>query len=105
MSKIFTSSVVFDSKEKAWQEDYYINGRSVDADTYLYEMDDEIKKIKIAQEEDDCVNCGDCGICEIELDDLLDIYADRLADIGNCPCCNKAVLTDFVDEILDLMDK
>ena len=105
MPKIFTSSVVFDSKAKEWAEDYYINGRPVNVDTYFDEMDSEIKKIKMAQEEYDCTSCGDCNICEEEFEDLLDIYAGRLADVGGCPSCNKAVLTDFVDEILEFVDK
>lgn len=104
MSKIFTSSVVFDSQIKAWREDFWIDGKSVDGDTYYSEIENETDKINQLKEYD-CINCDDCSICEVELDDLLDIYADRLADVGGCPSCNKAVLIDFVDELADLVEE
>ena len=104
MSKIFTSSVVFDSQIKSWREDFWIDGKSVDGDTYYSEIENETDKINQLKEYD-CTSCGDYNICEEEFEDLLDIYADRLADVGGCPSCNKAVLIDFVDEILEFVDK
>ena len=108
MERVFETQTIFISNGKACKEFYWIDGESVDEDTYYKELDKETIKINeiIDRNNDSEINDNEFSDSEdIELDNLINTYANKINNVGNCPCCTKAVLTDFVDEFLDFVLK
>ena len=108
--RLFQSVSVYNAESSKWVDRYFIDNIETDSELYFFELDREerleAEKLEEELEKVDC--CGDCDICEgnIEpsLDDLIDIYVERIRDVSPCPCCIKEALEEFVDEILDYIE-
>ena len=104
--RLFKSESVYDSTTKQWIEKFWINGEEVDGETY-FSMIDQEKSIEDSKLEDkDCDNCDDCNWCEncpekveedegISYDEILDIFTERIQEVGSCPICIKSILEEF----------
>ena len=117
--KLFSSESIFNAKTGKWEERYWINGNPVDGDLYFFEQDVEKKleadkllkqieiedRINIIDPCDGC-KCRECCEAEDELtyDELLEIFVDRILEIGPCPVCLKELLDIFAEEIIDFVD-
>lgn len=108
--RLFTSESIYNVKTGQWEERFWIDGIIKDADEYFFEMDREkkLEQNKIFNQEiepDPCEGCeckGCCKCCEDEFDyeDLLDVFVNRILEIGPCKNCLKDLLDEFADIFL-----
>lgn len=108
MERVFETQTIFNFNKKDWEDFFWIDGRIVDEDTYYNDLGKETIKINemidemIDRNNNSEINDNEFSDSEdIELDNLINTYVDKINHVGNCPCCTKTVLTDFVDEFLD----
>ena len=60
---------------------------------------------EIVSECDGCCDCCEFGDEEeIDVEDLLEVYVERLQDVGNCKTCLSQILEDFMHDIFKIMD-
>jgi len=112
--RIFQSESFYNVQSDKWEEKYKIDGTPIDGDSYFFELEREreieTKKMVDEFEQLECDNycpcCGCNGCCEDELtyDELLDIFVDKILEIGSCPVCLKELLDDFAEEIIDFVN-
>jgi len=114
--RLFTSESIYDVKTGQWEERFWIDGIITDGDSYFFEQDREkkleadklLKQIELEDdinEIDPCEGCeckGCCECCEDEFEkfdyeDLLDLFVDRILEIGPCPVCLRNLLDEFAD--------
>ena len=60
-----------------------------------------LKKIEIEEDDNPCEGCRCRDCCEAEeefnYEDLLDIFVEKILEIGPCPICLRNLLDEFAD--------
>jgi len=126
---LFKSESLYDSDNGKWIEKYWINEEEVDGDLYFYKLDrekdieDKNLKEELESQSQETMNichqycegicescCGECGNeyedkQEVDYDELLDIFAEKIQNTGGCPECIKEILDDFADIVLEANDE
>jgi len=111
--RLFTSESLFNIKTGQWEERFWIDGIITDGESYFFEQDREkkleadklLKQIELEndiEEIDPCEGCRCRDCCEAEnegfdYEDLLNVFVDRILEIGPCPNCLRNLLDEFAD--------
>ena len=111
--RLFTSESIYNVKTGQWEERFWIDGKSVDADEYFFQQDREkklesdklLKQIELEDDIDEidpCENCKCRDCCEAEdnegfdYEDLLDVFVGRILDTEGCPMCIRDILDEAI---------
>jgi len=93
---LFQTAEFFNRKEGKWEVFYFADGERVTQEEYFRIMDSQ----NYYKDEEECYCCNDCDDEDVSIDELLDIYVDRIQESCGCKNCTRDILEDLVSEVL-----